>query len=93
MAGKLFEALRDRVILRSQIGKRKLDRTATRRALDKALRDLGERFGALARAGRVTIPGELAVVVKKVQDLELRLEQQERDLAELERESPAGSTT
>lgn len=87
-----MEALRDRVVHRSQIGKRKLDRTARRRELDEALHRLGEQFAALATAGRVEVPGELAVLMRSVQDLERMLEEQDREIAELEREAPSSTT-
>ncbi len=87
--GKLLEALRDRIVHRSQIGKRKLDRTATRRELDEALRRLGERFNALAVAGRAQVPAELAQVLQAVKGLEERLAEQEADIAALEREHPS----
>ncbi len=87
--GKLIEALRDRLVQRSLIGKRKLDRTATRRALDGALRDLGERWRELVRTGRIDVPAELAGVFQAVKDLESRLEKQEREIAALEQEAPS----
>lgn len=87
--GKLLEGLRDRLVTRSLIGKRKLDRTATRRELDALLRDLGERYRALVRAGRTTVPEELAGAVEAVKQLELRLEAQEMEIAALEREPPS----
>jgi len=87
--GKLFEQLRDRVVHRSQIGKRKLDRSATRRELDVALQHLGERYHALVKEGRVEVPGELAPLASAVQVLEQRLEAQERLIAELESEHPS----
>jgi len=86
---KLLEILRDRLVKRSLIGKRKLDRTATRRALDGALRDLGERYRALVRAGRMEVPGELAGPVQRVRDLEERIEAQEREITALENEQPS----
>jgi hypothetical protein len=86
--GKLFELLRDRVVHRSQIGKRKLDRSATRRELDFALQRLGERYRALVKEGRVEVPGELALVAGAVQDLEEKLEAQDRMIADLQREHP-----
>jgi hypothetical protein len=86
---KLLERIRDRLVQRSLIGKRKLDRTATRRELDGALRDLGERFRALVRAGRVEVPGDLAGPVERVRDLEERLEAQEREITALENEQPS----
>ena len=89
--GKLLENLRDRLVQRSLIGKRKLDRTATRRELDAALRDLGERYRAVVRAGRIDVPAELAGLVQKVKDLEERLEAQEKDIHALESEQ--ASTT
>ena len=87
--GKLLEVLRDRVVHRSQIGKRKLDRTATRRRLDHALRDLGERYQALAAAGRVAVPAELSDLVDEVRRLEERLVEQDRDLAQLKGDTPS----
>ena len=86
---KLIEAIRDRLVHRSLIGKRKLDRGATRRQLDAVLRDLGERYRALVRAGRMDVPAELAALVERVRDLELRLELQERDIEALENEAPS----
>jgi hypothetical protein len=87
--GKLIEAVRDRVVHRSQIGKRKLDRTATRRRLDVALRDLGERYHALAVAGRAAVPAELSDLVGEVRRLEERLSAQDRDLAQLKGDTPS----
>ena len=85
----IIEAIRDRLVQRSLIGKRKLDRGATRRQLDAALHDLGERFRELARAGRLSIPAELASVFERVRNLELRLESQEKDIEALENEAPS----
>lgn len=85
---KFLEAIRDRLVHRSLIGKRKLDRTATRRELDRLLRDLGERYGALVRAGRVEVPAELASLVEAVRGLEERIEAQDREIAALESEQP-----
>jgi hypothetical protein len=87
--GKLLEKLRDRLIQRSLIGKRKLDRTATRRELDGVLRDLGERYRELIRAGRMEVPVELAPIVQAVRNLEERLAAHERDIEALENEQPS----
>jgi hypothetical protein len=87
--GKLLETLRDRLVHRSLIGKRKLDRTATRRELDGALRDLGERYRALVRAGRMEVPPELAGRVEQVKGLEERLDAQGKEIEALEREQPS----
>lgn len=86
---KLLETLRDRLVQRSLIGKRKLDRTAARRQLDGALRDLGERYRALVRAGRMEVPGELAGLVQRVRNLEERIEEKEREISALEDEQPS----
>jgi hypothetical protein len=86
---KLLEIIRDRLVQRSLIGKRKLDRTATRRELDAAFRELGERWRGLVRAGRTEVPAELAPLVERVRDLEARLEAQEREIAQLESEQPS----
>ena len=86
---KLLELIRDRLVQRSLIGKRKLDRTATRRELDAVLRDVGERWRALVRAGRMEVPTELAPLVQRAKELEARLEAQERDLEALQNEEPS----
>ncbi len=83
---KLLESIRDRLVHRSLIGKRKLDRAVARRELDGALRDLGERYRALVRAGQTEVPAELAGVVQRVKDLEERIEAHDRDIEALERE-------
>jgi hypothetical protein len=85
---KLLENLRDGLVQRSLVGKRKLDRTATRRELDAALRDLGERYRGVVRAGRIDVPPKLAGIVQKVKDLEERLEAQGKDIEALESEQP-----
>ncbi len=89
--GKLLETLRDRVIHRSQIGRRKLDRAATRRRLDEALRDLGRRYRLALEGGMMQVPEELAPAVQEVRSLEQRLAEQDRDIADLEKEHPGGS--
>ena len=88
--GKLLEMLRDRVIHRSQIGRRRLDRVATRRRLDEALLELGRRYRLQVEAGQVAVPEALAPAVDAVRGLELRLAEQEQDLAALEKEHPSG---
>jgi hypothetical protein len=88
--GKLLEMLRDRVIHRSQIGRRRLDRVATRRRLDEALLELGRRYRLQVEAGQVPVPEVLAPAVDAVRGLEQRLAEQEQDLAALEKEHPSG---
>jgi len=90
---KLIEAIRDRLVQRSLIGKRKLDRGATRRQHDAVLRDLGERFRELVRAGRMGVPAELASLMERVKEIELRLEAQQKEIDALENEAPTPSTT
>jgi hypothetical protein len=85
----LLESLRDRVVHRSQIGKRKLDRAATLRELDKALRDLGERYRALVRSGRVDVPDDLSREMEEVRRLEAKLEAEDGEIAALEGEHPS----
>jgi len=85
--GKLLIDLRDRVIHRSQLGKRKLDLAFTRRELDDRLRELGERYRRLARDGRVAVPVDLADALAAVRDLEDRLASQRVEVARLEREA------
>ncbi len=88
--GKLLEALRDRLIHRSQIGRRKLDRVATRRRLDEALLELGRKYRLALNGGAVQVPEELTPVVAEVKRLEQVLEAQEKDIADLEKEHPSG---
>ena len=90
---EIIEKIRDRLVHRSLVGKRKLDRTATRRALDGALRDLGERYRELVRTGRMEVPAELAGAMQKVRNLEDRLDAHDREITALENEAPKPSTT
>ena len=85
----LIERIRDRLVQRSLVGKRKLDRTATRRALDGALRELGERYRQLVRTGRMEVPAELAGAMQAVRNLEERLDAHQREISALENEQPS----
>jgi hypothetical protein len=85
----LIERIRDRLVQRSLVGKRKLDRTATRRALDGALRELGERYRQLVRTGRMEVPAELAGAMQAVRNLEDRLDEHQREISALENEQPS----
>ena len=89
--GKLLEKLRDRVIHRSQIGRRRLDRGATRRRLDEALLELGRRYRLALVTGQAQVPEALRPAVDAVKDLEERLEVLEQDLAALQKEHPSGN--
>ena len=84
----LIEKIRDRLVQRSLVGKRKLDRTATRRALDGALRELGERYRELVRTGRMEVPAELQGPMQQVRSLEDRLDAHQREITALENEQP-----
>jgi len=81
-----LEALRDRVIVRSQVSKRKLDAVFTRRQLDRKLVDVGERFLNLVRQGRLTVPKDkdVADLMSEARELEERLEAQHAEIAALE---------
>ena len=83
---KILEGLRDRVIHRSQLGKRKLDTVFTRRELDQKWVELGESYSDLVRRGRAAVPEELAVLVAEIRQLEGRLAEQQEDIVNLERE-------
>ncbi len=85
----IIERIRDRLVQRSLVGKRKLDRTATRRALDRALRDLGERYRELVRTGRMEVPAELQAPMQHVRYLEDRLDAHQREIRALESEQPS----
>ena len=82
-----LEALRDRVVVRSQVGKRKLDAVRVRRELDRALMQLGERFLGMVRAGRTDVPQELAALVNEARVLEKKLEVQQEAIAALKSEA------
>ena len=84
--GNWLEALRDRVIVRSQVGKRKLDAAFTRRALDRKLADLGEQLLGLAREGRLAVPGDVAGLFTEARQLKEALEAQHEEIAALESE-------
>ena len=86
--GTIIEKIRDRLVQRSLVGKRKLDRTSTRRALDGALRELGERYRELVRTGRMEVPAELAGPMQQVRWLEDRLDAHQKEIVALESEQP-----
>ena len=81
-----LEAFRDRVIVRSQVGKRKLDAALTRRALDRKLADLGEQLLGLVREGRLAVPGDVAGIFTEARQLKESLEAQHQEIAALESE-------
>jgi hypothetical protein len=81
-----LESFRDRVVQRSQVGKRRLDATFTRRELDVKLQELGGRFLALVQQGTAAVPQEMAALVQEVRELEERLRMQLADIAALESE-------
>ncbi|MBI5069817.1 MAG: hypothetical protein HZB56_16405 [Deltaproteobacteria bacterium] len=81
-----LESFRDRVVHRSQVGKRRLDATFTRRQLDAKLRELGACCARLVEQGTASIPAELAAAVQEVRALEERLRAEMQDIAALESE-------
>ena len=85
--GNWLEALRDRVIVRSQMGKQKLDAVVTRRRLDGKLCELGGRVLELVREGKVSLPEEVAALVGEARQLEERLRAQQAQIAALASES------
>jgi hypothetical protein len=85
--GSWLERLRDRVVVRSQVGKCKLDAVFTRRELDRKLADLGQQLLLLAREGRVAVPGDLTGLLNEAVRLEERLESQHAEIAALESEA------
>ena len=83
-----LEVLRDRVIVRSLVSKRKLDVVFTRRQLDRKLADVGERLLGLVRQGRLAVPrdADVAGLMSEARELEERLEAQHAEIAALESE-------
>ena len=89
--GEIFEKLRDLVIHRSQIGKRKLDRVATRRSLDEAFLELGRRYRLAVEAGGLPVPEEVLPALEEARRLERRLAAEEQEIAALQKEHPSGA--
>lgn len=81
-----LETFRDRVVHRSQVGKRRLDATFTRRQLDERLRELGACCTRLVGQGTASLPAELVAAVQEVKALEERLRAEMQDIAALESE-------
>jgi hypothetical protein len=79
--------LRDRVVIRSQVGKRKLDAAFARRDLDRKLHDVGVAFLAHVREGRVVVPHDMAVLLAEARELEGRLESHHEAIVALEAEA------
>jgi hypothetical protein len=84
-----LQALRDRVIVRSQVSKRKLDAAFARRDLDRKLGEVGRELVRLVREGRVSIPREMAGLLAEARELEEKLEAQRDEIAALESEAGA----
>lgn len=84
--GNWLEALRDRVVVRSQIGKRKLDAVRTRRELDQKLFELGERVLTLVHEGKLLLPSDMSELVDEATELEKVLDAQQQEIASLEHE-------
>ncbi len=84
--GNLLERVRDRLVHRSQVSKRKLDAAFLRRELDRKLQDLGEGYSSLAREGKLVVPDSLAALVAEVRRVEKELEAKQAEIAQLEKE-------
>ncbi len=82
-----LEALRDRLVIRSQVAKGKLDAALTRRELDRKLYQVGVAFLALVREGRVAVPQELAPIVHEARQLEALLDAHHADVVALQSEA------
>ena len=78
------EALRDRIVVLSQVGKGKLDAAFTRRELDRKLVVLGERVLMLVREGSLVLPDETAALAADARDLQDRLAAQHEEITALE---------
>jgi len=84
-----LEALRDRVVVRSQVSKRKLDAAFLRRRLDRKLGDVGREFLRMLRDGQLAVPREMVSLVAEVRELDEKLEAQRQEIAALEAEAEA----
>jgi len=82
-----LEDLRDRIIVRSQVAKRKLDAAMARRKLDRKLYEVGEAFLALVREGRMPVPQDVAGLVREARDLEEKLQEHHADIVALQSEA------
>ena len=85
--GNWLERLRDRIVVRSQVGKRKLDAVFTRRELDRKLVEVGQLALSLIREGRVKMPQEIVEAVAEARLLEDRLATQRAEIAAMESEA------
>jgi len=81
-----LEELRDRIIVRSQVAKRKLDAALGRRELDRRLYAVGAAFMALVKEGRVVVPTEMASVVRDARELEEQIEAHRGEIVALQSE-------
>lgn len=84
---KLLQIIRDRVVQRSQLGKRRLDAAFTRRQLDEKWAELGERYSGHVRAVPTSVLGELAGLIEEIRSLEQKLAKEREDVASLEKEA------
>lgn len=82
-----LEELRDRVVVGSLLGKRKLDAARIRRQFDRKLQEVGERFLKMVREGRLAVPQDVADLVKEARELEEALEAQHQEIAALRSEA------
>lgn len=82
-----LQELRDRIVVRSQVAKRKLDAALARRELDRKLYDVGEAFLALVREGRIAVPQDVAPLISDARELEDRLEEHRADIVALQSEA------
>jgi hypothetical protein len=84
-----LEALRDRVVVRSQVSKRKLDAAFLRRELDRKLGEVGREFLRAVRERQLAVPPEMASLLAEARELDEKLEAQRQEIAALEREAEA----
>jgi len=85
-----LDRIRDAVVRSSQIGKLKLDATLLRRERDRLIQQLGESALNLIMTTRLSVPEELAPLVKQIQTLESRIEADSRQMAAILKEGLEG---
>jgi hypothetical protein len=86
-----LDRIRDAVVRSSQIGKIKLDATFLRRDRDRLIRQLGEEALNLMLTDRLTVPEELAPLLREIQSLEGKIEADGRQMDQILQEGLQGA--
>lgn len=86
---RAFEALgevREAVVRTSQLGKLRIDATFLRKEQEKAYARLGARVHELVEDGELELPEEARPLLDAVKTLAEKIEEQEEEIAEVEKD-------